>query len=136
MIPPGFIYCRRICSKARHTSCFLKIKNRNPQMRIPVSDRSVMIRFQELNKFDSRPHPQGVCPEIERFSHSLKTCRWHVFLTAFRIPTLTKRKKKTAQVGSLLFWSEYRDSNPRPLGPELNHTCLISYYCVQKVLIL
>ena len=36
----------------------------------------------------------------------------------------------------LFRWSECRDSNPRPLGPELNHTCLISYYCVQKVLIL
>ena len=36
----------------------------------------------------------------------------------FRIPTQSKRKMKTARRGSLHFWSECRDSNPRPLGPE------------------
>ena len=43
---------------------------------------------------------------------------------------------KKARRSVLFSWSECRDSNPRPLGPELNHTCLILYYCVQKVLIL
>lgn len=32
--------------------------------------------------------PYRVQPDAHGFSHGLKTCHWHVFLTAFRIPPL------------------------------------------------
>ena len=39
------------------------------------------------------------------------------FGPVFRIPTPIQIRKPTRRV-SFLIWSEYRDSNPRPLGPE------------------
>ena len=39
-----------------------------------------------------RPHPYWVRPNVHGFSHGLKTCHRHVFLTAFRIPTSIKAK--------------------------------------------
>ena len=43
---------------------------------------------------DLRPHPYRVRPQIKGLSHGLKTCHWHVFLTAFRVPS---EKSKTGQ---------------------------------------
>ena len=37
-----------------------------------------------------RPHPYRVRPDVQGFSHGLKTCHRHVFLTAFRIPLSVK----------------------------------------------
>ena len=71
-------------------------------MQSTLFGRSVVIGFLKSNILDCYPHPYWMRLSIKGFSHGLKTCHRHVFLTAFRIPTLTKRKKKTAQPGSLL----------------------------------
>jgi len=52
---------------------------------------SVIIGFRESWEFDFCPHPQGVRPVTKGFSHGLKTCHRHVFLTAFRIPSHHKK---------------------------------------------
>jgi len=69
-----------------------------------------------LNNISLSPHPQGGRPERNGFSHGLKTCHRHVFLTAFRVPTGLKIGNPRKRIPN--FWSECRDSNPRPLGPE------------------
>ena len=62
--------------------------------------------------------------EWREFSRGLKTCRWHVFAAIcrrpVRIPPLKcdTNEKEDAKLRPLLRWSEWRNSNPRPLGPE------------------
>ena len=62
--------------------------------------------------------------EWREFSRGLKTCHWHVFAAVcrrpVRIPPLKcdNNEKEDAKLRPLLRWSEWRDSNPRPLGPE------------------
>jgi len=49
--------------------------------------RSVMIGFLASYKISFSPHPYEMRFERNGFSHGLKTCHRHVFLTAFRIPS-------------------------------------------------
>ena len=46
-------------------------------------------------------HPCGVQSKAQGFSHGLKTCHWHVFLTAFRIPL--SHKENPPQSGGFLY---------------------------------
>ena len=75
-----------------------------PSFRIPIRkncgdhkcghqslDQYVVIGFRSSNKITPYPHPQGVRLWSNGFSHGLKTCHWHVFLTAFRIPSPNKK---------------------------------------------
>ena len=40
-----------------------------------------------------RQHSFGMQPDAHGFSHGLKTCHRHVFLTAFRVPSLHQKKR-------------------------------------------
>ena len=48
--------------------------------------------FGESHIFRFHPHPCWMRLESEGLSHSLKTCHRHVFLTAFRVPSLSQTK--------------------------------------------
>ena len=50
--------------------------------------------------FNFHPHPYGMRLKAEGLSHGLKTCHRHVFLTAFRV--LSRTKKEDAK-GVLFF---------------------------------
>ena len=60
--------------------------------------------------FKINPHPYRMRLDFEGLSHGLKTCHWHVFLTAFRVPP--PHTKKEDADWRPLFWCERWDSNP------------------------
>ena len=55
------------------------------------------------------PHPYRMRLVFAGLSHGLKTCHRHVFLTAFRVHSHTKKEDAFWRP---LFWCERWDSNP------------------------
>ena len=64
-----------------------------------------------MQLFKFHPHPYRMRLKFEGLSHGLKTCPRHVFLTAFRVPSLAMiPKKNTTHKGWCSFWCERWDS--------------------------
>ena len=87
--------------------------------------RRVIIEFQITDKISPYPHPQGARLWTNGFSHDLINSPLDCLLPSLRSGRSfesrhrPKEKWRLPKWAVFIFGSEYRDSNPRPLGPEI-----------------